>query len=112
MNVKFDIEQEFAEKDDGLQVEVPSKTVIDIKQKLDFIKKEADKVEGNEKEVKMRDMKKRVLDMYDKKAKLLQKSKKSPGDKELSKEAALAREEYDVCKGHYKEITKPKEIKE
>jgi hypothetical protein len=41
--VKFDLEQEKEEKDTGLQVEVPDKEIVEIRQKIDYMNEQIKK---------------------------------------------------------------------
>lgn len=84
MSVKFDIEQQVAEEDTELVVDVPEKVVIELKQKVAFLVETQDTKEIAE----------MVNTAYDLQAKLGIKQKKEPENKELAEEYALAREVY------------------
>jgi hypothetical protein len=88
MSVKFDIEQHVAEEDSELVVDVPEKTIIAIKSKVEYL---VDKKEEGKAELKTL-----VNQAYDKQARLGIKQKKEPENKKLAEEYALARETYEA----------------
>jgi len=73
MSVKFDIEQHVAEEDSELVVEVPEKTIIELKSRVQYLVEKKEK--GTE------DLKNLINTAYDKQARLGIKQKKEPENK-------------------------------